>query len=215
VGYLPLSGAEVLARFRPASLVDGKWHTSTAQNGGFVGPNPTPGTSTRNQPEGLEVMDNNHLDYVSGYMAGLFKPDNAQEFVSQARRVIREENLDFDTIVVRGISGLIAGLRLADALPGVGLGVVRKPNENSHGQKYEGYLGERWLFVDDLVSSGATWWETIKGVHRMGGKTFKTQCIGALLYNAGEWDNRVSVGYRGLNSYEWGRVADLAYNERW
>lgn len=213
MGYLPLSGAEVLARFRPASLVDGNWHTSAAQNGGIVGSNPTPGTSTKNQPEGLEAMGD-HIDYSSSYLGNLFKPERADEFIRQARTVISEENLSFDTIVVRGISGIIAGLRLVDALPGVGLGVVRKPGENSHGQKYEGYLGERWLFVDDLVSSGATWWETIKGVHERGGRNFKTTCVGALLYNPDEFSSSISVGYRGLGSHEWNKVIEFAYSER-
>lgn len=156
-----------------------------------------------------------YLDYTSSYMAGLFKPDNAEVLVSQAREVIHRHGLEFDTIVVRGISGLIAGLRLTDALPDVGLGVVRKPGENSHGQKYEGYLGERWLFVDDLVSSGATWWATIKAVHQVGGRDFKTHCVGALLYNSAEWGSQISVKYRGRDSREWEKVIDFAANERW
>lgn len=65
--------------------------------------------------------------------------------------------VDFDTIVCTGLSGVTAGALLAHAL-GKELVVVRKADDTStHStRKAEGYLGERWLFVDDFTDSGAT-----------------------------------------------------------
>lgn len=73
------------------------------------------------------------------------------ELVKAARR------RDFDTIVGTGLSGSLVVPALARKL-GKHWAVVRKPGVSSHsGERVcEGTLGERWLFVDDFVSSGAT-----------------------------------------------------------
>lgn len=63
----------------------------------------------------------------------------------------------FDTMVGTGMSGALVIPRLADALD-VDFVLVRKPSENSHSsQLAEGWLGKRWIFVDDFVSSGVTY----------------------------------------------------------
>lgn len=64
--------------------------------------------------------------------------------------------VDYDTMVGRGLSGAIVIPWLARAL-GKHWMIVRKEGDGSHStEKVEGSLGQRWLFVDDLVSSGKT-----------------------------------------------------------
>lgn len=68
----------------------------------------------------------------------------------------RLKGQQFDVIVVRGTSGLLLGSALAIRLR-KRLAVVRKPNDSSHSSAtVEGWLGGRWLFVDDLICSGST-----------------------------------------------------------
>lgn len=72
----------------------------------------------------------------------------------------------FDSIVVRGVSGLSVGAPVALSL-GKPLVVVRKPGENSHsfrklvnGKR----IGARWLFLDDFMDSGTTKEACVEGV---------------------------------------------------
>ncbi len=68
------------------------------------------------------------------------------------------KDVDFDTIVVTGVSGLLFGPATAHAM-GKRLVVVRKRNESSHSrEKIEGELldGAKFIILDDLVDSGTT-----------------------------------------------------------
>lgn len=84
---------------------------------------------------------------------------NMDTFVRNARKVLQNAP-EFDTFVVRGMSGAIAGGILARSLK-KNLYVVRKENDGSHdSNKTFGLMGQRWLFLDDFVSSGSTFWAT-------------------------------------------------------
>lgn len=62
----------------------------------------------------------------------------------------------FDTLIGTGLSGALVVPTLARAL-GLKWAIIRKPNDGSHTYaKFEGEIGQRWVFVDDFVSSGAT-----------------------------------------------------------
>jgi len=64
--------------------------------------------------------------------------------------------VDFDTVVVTGTSGLIMGPHLARTHR-KGLLVVRKPNDNSHSvSRLTGHHGKRLFLVDDVVETGET-----------------------------------------------------------
>lgn len=96
-------------------------------------------------------------DFVTGYMdKALF---NLPEVIEQARADFASEqaaDLRFDTIVGTGFSGSVVVPMLARALE-VDFLLVRKPNDGSHHNgRLLGRLGQRWLFVDDFISSGAT-----------------------------------------------------------
>ena len=64
---------------------------------------------------------------------------------------------EFDSIAVRGVSGLIVGSPVALHL-GKPLVVARKPSEIAHssGVSNDRNAGRRYVILDDFVSSGAT-----------------------------------------------------------
>jgi adenine/guanine phosphoribosyltransferase-like PRPP-binding protein len=66
-------------------------------------------------------------------------------------------DLDFDTMIGTGFSGGVIIPALALRLDKM-WALVRKDNDNSHHGAGEilGEIGQRWLFVDDFVSSGHT-----------------------------------------------------------
>jgi len=69
---------------------------------------------------------------------------------------------DFDTLVGRGLSGALIIPELASIL-GKRWAVVRKPGDSNHREyAVEGTIGKRWIFVDDVISTGATY----RDVHR-------------------------------------------------
>ena len=68
-------------------------------------------------------------------------------------------SMSFDIIACRGVSGLLFSSLLAYKMR-KGLAVVRKREHTSHSCcKVEGHLptqGEKWIIVDDFISSGST-----------------------------------------------------------
>jgi len=64
--------------------------------------------------------------------------------------------VDFDTFVVTGDSGVSVGTILAWKL-GKNLVVIRKDGVDHHDwESYYGTLGDRWVFLDDLIETGST-----------------------------------------------------------
>lgn len=92
---------------------------------------------------------------------------------------------DFDTLIGVGVSGAVIVPTLARLL-GVDFAIVRKENDGSHGwHEVEGVVGGRWLFVDDLVSTGAT----VRRVVRLMQKGFpESTPVGAYLYHSKEFN---------------------------
>lgn len=81
--------------------------------------------------------------------------------VNDAVRTLKKSGVEFDAIVVTGVSGLVVGAPLALQLQRH-LVVLRKANESCHDDRAmligAGLLNEasRVIFVDDFISSGAT-----------------------------------------------------------
>lgn len=80
---------------------------------------------------------------------------NLSEVIETAKQ--RLADVDFDTMVGTGFSGSIVIPSLALAL-GKKFVLIRKETDDSHHGKgmLVGQLGEKWIFVDDFVSSGKT-----------------------------------------------------------
>lgn len=102
--------------------------------------------------------------------------------IEKAKRDLADVN--FDTLVGAGFSGSIVIPSLALAL-GKKFVLIRKDTDDSHhGQgRLVGDLGERWVFVDDFVSSGATRRRVIEKTEsnaRMNG--VETEMIGQYMY---------------------------------
>lgn len=75
--------------------------------------------------------------------------------IEKCKQALR--GIDFDTIVGTGFSGGIVIPALAMSM-GKKFVLIRKESDDSHhgGGRLVGELGERWVFVDDFVSSGRT-----------------------------------------------------------
>ena len=75
--------------------------------------------------------------------------------IDQCKQALR--GIEFDTIVGTGFSGGIVIPALALSM-GKKFVLIRKEGDDSHhgGGRLVGELGERWIFVDDFVSSGKT-----------------------------------------------------------
>jgi len=87
------------------------------------------------------------------------------ELVYDAMRNLK--GVEFDTMVGRGLSGALVVPLLARAMS-KHFAIVRKPNDGSHsGSSVEGRLGERWVFVDDLICSGTTFKQTLDQIKRV------------------------------------------------
>lgn len=74
---------------------------------------------------------------------------------------------EFDTVVGTGLSGTLV-------VPVLGRGlrkrwaIIRKANDGSHAHsRLEGQLGDRWLFVDDFIATGATLKRTCDAVNEI------------------------------------------------
>lgn len=66
-------------------------------------------------------------------------------------------HVDYDTLVGTGFSGGIVVPALALALEKDFVLVRKESDDSHHGRgRLMGRLGERWIFVDDFVGSGAT-----------------------------------------------------------
>jgi len=92
--------------------------------------------------------------------------------------------VDFDTIVGTGFSGGIVIPSLALAM-GKKFVLIRKETDDSHHGRGRllGQLGERWIFVDDFVSSGRTRQRVINKINEEAAAyEFRTTLVGQYMY---------------------------------
>jgi len=102
---------------------------------------------------------------------------------------------DTETLVGTGLSGALVVPRLAEAL-GMAWAIVRKPNDGTHSSySVEGELSGRWVFVDDLISSGETLRRVVAEVARLSEVyLFDAEFTGAWLYEGMDPGFRTSAG---------------------
>lgn len=100
----------------------------------------------------------------------------------------RLKDVEFDTMVGTGFSGGIVIPSLALAL-GKTFVLIRKETDDSHHGKGRlvGELGEKWIFVDDFISSGRTRDRVISKISEAeddwGHKVRKSTLVGQYMYN--------------------------------
>ena len=96
-------------------------------------------------------------------------------------------NVEFDTLVGTGFSGGIVIPSLALAM-GKNFVLIRKETDDSHHGRGRlvGSLGERWIFVDDFISSGATRTRVVEKIEQASKREFViTEFIGQYMYSGG------------------------------
>lgn len=121
-----------------------------------------------------------HPEYIQNesYSKGFIS--DVESLVEEARSAL--ENVDFDTMAGRGLSGSLIIPVLAREL-GKHFFIVRKTEESSHTDALgEGRMGRRWVFVDDFVSSGATRNAVRETVDEFCRNRWSTEFIGSYLY---------------------------------
>lgn len=89
-------------------------------------------------------------------------------------------------VAVRGKSGVSMAYALA-MLIDIDIVIVRKPDENSHGARVEGWGGnvEKYIILDDFISSGRTCLEIIRilsSLEDTQGNNAGMECVGMLMY---------------------------------
>jgi hypothetical protein len=106
--------------------------------------------------------------------------------VNEAKKAL--EGVEFDTFVGTGLSGALMIPALSKAFC-VDFLMVRKKNDGSHSEyPCEGYLGERWIFVDDLIATGDTFTRVAQVVRAAAAwENHQTELVGAYLYERAEF----------------------------
>lgn len=87
----------------------------------------------------------------SGYFTRAF--ENLEDIADDVAHYLR--GVEYDTMIGTGLSGTLVVPTLARIL-GKHWAIVRKERSVHTSIMVEGTIGERWLFVDDFVSSGTT-----------------------------------------------------------
>lgn len=112
------------------------------------------------------------------YSEELYNPTKLKLAVTTAVKILTPYRDEFDSIVVRGVSGTTFGGALSIRLRKP-LFVVRKPSDKSHEGTNTLVTGngqpKRWLFVDDFMCMGETF--------RICKKVVGVGCVGYYLYS--------------------------------
>lgn len=112
--------------------------------------------------------------------------DNAVFNLSEVIETAQERlaGVEFDTLVGTGFSGGVVIPALALAM-GKKFVLIRKDTDDSHHGKGRllGEMGERWIFVDDFISSGKTRLRVIEKIQEVAGANWiQTEMAGQYMY---------------------------------
>lgn len=114
------------------------------------------------------------------YLERIWSREAMDKKIADAEATLKD--VDFDTIVCTGLSGTLFGLTLAHRMNKMLL-IVRKRGAHTHSAyPVEGQLGQRWLFVDDLVDSGVTRLTVIKAVAEIVPPYNEVKFVGQYMY---------------------------------
>lgn len=151
----------------------------------------------------------------------LQKVYNVSEFARTVKRTIQaairmRETIPFDSIAFTGSSGAAMAYILSAEL-GIPLICVRKETDNSHYTKSHGVLegfvkAQRYVFVDDFISSGETFRKVKEVVE---GKLYRAQCVGIILYAASRKDHDRVIDGKNHSIFTAWEGEDDGYDEGW
>ena len=125
--------------------------------------------------------------FRADYIRAALDPEERGRLIESASYAI--EPLQVSTIAVRGVSGLVFGAPLAYVMD-KHLTVVRKKDGSHSCYAVEGYLPgplERWVIVDDLISTGATIEYILRGLEYAPG------WLGVYLYNLDKFYDLIAL----------------------
>ncbi len=112
-----------------------------------------------------------------GYERGARDAYIIPEIVKKLHKALKSHQDEFDGIVISGYSASLIGPIIAYKMK-KHVAVVSKESETRHSSYIcEGYHHQRWLFIDDLVSSGRTLKRVVDGVKEIEGSV-----VGVALY---------------------------------
>lgn len=122
---------------------------------------------------------------MASWLDNAIMPERRERTVDAAIDALSK--VDFDTIAVSGVSGLLLGPILAYKL-GKNLAVVRKTDDSTHSYcTIEGQWGSKYVIIDDFIASGATVrYIRDKLDNRFGLDGEFTQCVGFYGYDRKE-----------------------------
>jgi adenine/guanine phosphoribosyltransferase-like PRPP-binding protein len=108
--------------------------------------------------------------------------DSEVEMVERFQSITNPYKVEFDTLIGTGFSGGLVVPVLARML-NVNFAVVRKDGVSNHGNyDVEGIIGEKWIFVDDLIDSGSTVRRVVRKMKALRG--VNTEFAGVYLYDS-------------------------------
>ena len=119
---------------------------------------------------------------------------NLEEVIETAKK--RLANVDFDTLVGTGFSGGIVIPTLALQM-GKKFVLIRKETDDSHHGKGRllGELGQKWVLVDDFVSSGKTRRRVISKIEEaLANYGTSSEMVGEYMYRAYDKYDQETLG---------------------
>jgi len=135
------------------------------------------------------------------------------DWMSDLKKQLKKYSGCFDTIVCRGKSGMLAAGYLAASM-NKNIIIIRKSTNNAHAAGLVEYWEspERYIIVDDFISSGAT----MANITSKMKKLFpKAKLVAIALYDDDERDVECDFGfavYKKINKL-WGKITVVTPNE--
>lgn len=160
---------------------------------------------------------------TSCYLRAAFDRKSVKRIVKSFKQAVKDNVFgDFDTIAVRGLSGLVFGQTLAYAVD-KNLLIIRKKDESSHSDyEIEGFTEiKNYIIVDDFINTGRTVGtiakETKTHVNFLNCGTIIPKLVGCFLWNTSSYNPGYTLkANRSLNYYdykEWESIPLVCYQD--
>ena len=142
------------------------------------------------------------MSYNSSYLIDVIDPAKGRRTLKAFIAYIKASKVQFDTVICRGVSGLLVAPAVAQSLK-KHLIVVRKQDGNHSGALLEGFRdAKRFIIVDDFICSGNTIREQLNA---MANGQSGAQCVGIFCYRSSKESNfdytRPNESHASINCY--------------